>query len=77
MHTITKILLRYLAIAISLIFLLVTGCTDWGSTNVASVTFEQLLADPNHFNGKEITIAGFVFLEFEIIVVSEELNLSE
>ena len=72
----TKILLRYLVIAISLIALLVTGCIDWGSTNVASVTFEQLLADPNHFNGKEITIEGFVFLGFEIMVLSEELNPS-
>jgi len=72
----TKVLFRYLVIAISLVTLLVTGCTDLGSTNGASVTFKQLLADPNHFNGKEITIEGFVFLGFEIIVLSEELNPS-
>jgi hypothetical protein len=51
----------------------ITGCTHGGATQV---TFDQLFADPNEYNGKEITIEGFYFHGFETIVLSEKLELS-
>jgi hypothetical protein len=40
------------------------------------VTFGQLFSDPGQYNGKEITIEGFIFLGFETMVLSEELKHS-
>lgn len=60
----------------SLIALLATGCASGDSGKDAHVTFEQLLSDPSKYNGKEITIEGFVFLGFETVVLSEELKHS-
>ena len=72
----TKNIFKHLIIVVSLIALLVSGCSNWGSIEGTSVTFEQLLSNPNKYNGKEITIEGFVFLGFETMVLSEELKHS-
>jgi hypothetical protein len=68
--------LNHLVIAISLIALLASGCTNGDSAKGTSVTFEQLLSNPSQYNGKEITLEGFVFLGFETMVLSEELRRS-
>jgi len=65
-----------LIVHMSLIALLASGCANGGSGKGASVTFEQLFSSPGQYNGKEITIEGFVFLGFETMVLSEELKLS-
>ena len=65
-----------LIISMSLIALLASGCANGGSGEGASVTFEQLFSNPSQYNGKEITIEGFVFLGFETMVLSEELRHS-
>ena len=72
----TKHVLKYLVIVTSLIALSVSGCTNWDTSNGTSVTFKQLLSNPNQYNGKEITIEGFAFLGFETMVLSDELNHS-
>lgn len=51
----------------SLIALLVPGCAN------TEVTFEQLFANPSQYNEKDITIEGFVFLGWEVMVLCEEL----
>jgi hypothetical protein len=69
-------LLYHLVIFMSLIAVLASGCANKDSGKGTSVTFEQLLSSPNQYSGKEITIEGFVFLGFETMVLSEELNKS-
>ena len=76
MHKTFRNVLYHLLISIGLIALLVSGCASGGSAKGASVTFEQLLSNPNQYNGKEITIEGFVFFGFETMVLSEELKHS-
>jgi hypothetical protein len=44
--------------------------------NFQEFSFEQWLSDPNQYNGQEITIDGYYFRGFEIIVLSEKLNYS-
>ena len=60
----------------SLIALLASGCANGDSAKGTSVTFEQLLSNPSQYNGKEITVEGFVFLGFETMLLSEELKKS-
>ena len=60
----------------SLIILLISGCAIGNSSKGASVNFEQLFSNPSQYNGKEVTIEGFVFLGFETMVLSEELKKS-
>jgi hypothetical protein len=52
------------------------GCTGNAPDSSLPVTFDQLLSRPRHYNDKNITIEGFVFLGFETIVLSEELKPS-
>ena len=76
MHIMTKNVLNHLVIATSLIALLVSGCTNGDLTKSTSISFEKLLSNPNQYNGKEITIEGFVFLGFETMVLTEKLKHS-
>ncbi|MFC2069086.1 hypothetical protein ACFLTP_08810 [Chloroflexota bacterium] len=76
MHKISKNVLSSCVLSICLIALLISGCTIGDSGKGASVNFEQLLSNPSQYNGKEITIEGFVFLGFETMVLSEELKKS-
>jgi hypothetical protein len=52
------------------------GCTNENINNNASITFEQLFSNPSHYNGGKISIEGFIYLGFEIRVLSEELKES-
>ena len=76
MNKMSRNLLYCLVTSMSLIALLASGCANQGSDRGMEVTFEQLLSNPNQYNGKQITIEGFVFLGFEVIVLSEELQCS-
>ena len=51
----------------------VSGCTLGGRTQV---TFDQLFANPGKYNSREISIEGFYFQGFEIVVLSERLEYS-
>lgn len=76
MHQLSRNVLYLLVMSMILIAPLAFGCIDESSSNGANVTFEQLFSNPNHYNGKEITIEGFIFLGFEIMVLSDELKES-
>jgi hypothetical protein len=51
----------------------VTGCVPGGA---GEVTFDQLFSNPTKYSNKDITIEGFYFHGFEIIVLSERLEYS-
>ena len=50
-----------------------TGCTGGDS---ATISFDQLFSDSGQYNNQEVTIEGFYFQGFEIIVLSEKLEYS-
>ncbi len=60
-------------VSLSMIIGLATGRT----TGVQSVTFEQLFANPDKYNGKQVITEGFFFHVFESNVFSERLENSE
>ena len=67
---------RFATLIITCLLLLtgsITGCNQ--STN-KEVTFDQLFSNPNAYSNKDITIEGFYFQGFEIIVLSEGLEFS-
>jgi hypothetical protein len=53
---------------------LTLGCTNQDIDK--ETTFEQLFSNPSQFSGKDITLRGYVFLGFEIMVISEGLEYS-
>ena len=60
----------------SLISGLTIGCSEEQATKVQDVTLEQLFANPNKYNGKQVIVEGFYFHGFEVIVLSERLEYS-
>ena len=65
---------RYAIIASAILSaLLVSGCVR---PSAPTVTFDQLFSDPARYNGKTITLEGFYFSGFEIIVLAEKLESS-
>ena len=57
-------------VCLLLIIGMVIGCRE------EQVTFDQLFSNPNQYNGKYLTIEGFFFGGFEVIVLSENLEYS-
>lgn len=49
------------------------GCTQSGTVEV---TFDQLLSNPGKYNNKNITVEGYYFHGFEIIVLTDSLKES-
>ena len=49
------------------------GCNN---SNEHEVTFEQLVSNPNQYDGKDIILEGFFFHGFEIQVIVERLDYS-
>ena len=49
--------------------------TDNG-VETSELTFERLFAEPEQYNGKEITLEGFCFYGFEVMVLAEKLEYS-
>jgi len=72
--------LRYiLGLTVTLTCLLgsgVFGCHGVGEEQTHELTFEQLFTDPAQYHGKQITLEGFYFQGFEVIVLSERLEPS-
>jgi hypothetical protein len=57
------------------ILVLITGCNQ-SAVESSEITFGKLFADPEQYNGKEITIEGFCFHGFEVTVLAERLEYS-
>jgi len=70
------ILLVLVVTVVSGLLLLIAGCNENQAPKVQEVTFNQLFADLDKYNGNEITIEGFYFHGFEVIVLSESLESS-
>ena len=54
----------------------VLGCQRVGENQAREVTFEQLFTSPAQYHGRQITLEGFYFHGFEVIVLSEGLEPS-
>ena len=70
---------RYVASVGVLLLLMIglaIGCGQGQATKVQEVTFEQLSTNPSKYSGRHITIEGFYFSGFEVIVLSEKLEYS-
>ncbi len=70
---------RYVALAcVSLLSIigLTIGCSEEQGAKVQEVTFDQLFANPDQYNGRYVTVEGFYFSGFEVIVLSEKLEYS-
>ncbi len=64
-------------LAPGLIILVLLGCNKPEALKVTpEVTFEQLMSDPNKYNGMDMIIEGFFYQGFETIVLSERLESS-
>ena len=69
---------RYI-ILVSVLLLIIIGIAagcNGAATEVPEITFDQLFASPDKYNGKTIAIEGFCFHGWEIIVLSEMLEYS-
>ncbi len=67
---------RYLLSLMATVYIFgvgVLGCQGVGEEQTNEVTFEQLFVSPEHYHGKQITLEGFYFQGFEIVVLSERL----
>jgi hypothetical protein len=51
-------------------------CQGLAGEQTCEVTFEQLLTDPTQYHGRQITLEGFYFQGFEVVVLSEGLEPS-
>lgn len=72
-----KVVLLVLVVTVVLgLLLLIAGCNENQAPEVEEVIFNQLFADPDKYNNNEITIEGFYFHGFEVIVLSESLEFS-
>ncbi|MBM3167140.1 MAG: hypothetical protein FJZ94_06815 [Chloroflexi bacterium] len=60
-------------LALSLLCLAI-GCSGTQPAETPKVTFDQLFADPARYNGKQVTVEGFYFHGFEVIVLCERLE---
>jgi len=55
---------------------LTIGCSKEQAAEVQVVNFDQLLTSPEQYNGQDVTIEGFFFRGFEIVVLSENMEYS-
>jgi hypothetical protein len=58
------------------IVVLATGCQANQPDVPEEVTFDQLLASPGQYDGKEIVLDGYYFAGFEALVIAEEMEYS-
>jgi len=72
--------IRYiLGLAVALVCLFafgISGCQRAGGGQTGEVTFEELFARPEQYHERQITLEGFYFLGFEVMVLSEGLEYS-
>lgn len=55
---------------------LTVGCGGQPATKPQEITFDQLFASPDKYSGKYVTIEGFYFQGWEVVVLSEKLDFS-
>lgn len=60
----------------SIVAVVALGSCKPGETTPQEVNFDQLFAAPEKYDGRSITIEGFYFQGFEVIVLSEKLEYS-
>lgn len=63
-------------LCISLLIMPLAGCGNIGQTSGSEVAFEQLLANPEKYKGKDVIVEAFYFHGFETIVLSQSLKYS-
>jgi hypothetical protein len=68
---------RFAMPIITCLLLLTSGSiTGYNQSTNKEVTFDQLFSSINGYNNKDITIEGFYFQGFEIMVLNESLEFS-
>lgn len=70
---------RYVALACVFLLTIIgltIGCSEEQGAKIQEVTFDQLFANPDQYNGRYVTVEGFYFSGFEVIVLSEKLEYS-
>jgi len=63
-------------LCITLLIMPLAGCSNRGQTSGGAVAFEQLVADPAKYNGKDVIVEAFYFHGFETIVLCQGLKYS-
>ncbi len=64
--------LLLVAVLLTAITLSLPGC----GSSVQGITFDQLFADQDKYNGKQVIIEGFYFHGWEVIILCERLEYS-
>lgn len=67
---------RFVTLIIAGLLILIVSTAGCNQSLNKEVTFDQLLSSISAYNGKDITIEGFYFQGWEIIVLSEKLEVS-
>lgn len=66
-----------LAVTLACLFAFgISGCQGAGEGQTGEVTFEELFSHPEQYHGRQITLDGYYFQGFEVIVLSEGLEPS-
>jgi hypothetical protein len=73
---IVKIYAVIYCVLLLLVFGVATGCVQNNVVKSQEVTFEQLFANLEEYDGKHIIIEGFYFGGFEVQVITESLSYS-
>lgn len=64
-------------IVLIIIALLAGGILAWQYWGVPKgVTFDELISNPEKYNGKTVVVEGFLFKGFEVTVLTKELEYS-
>ena len=75
MNSVTGYITKF-TIIIGMMLLLLTITLGCGQDKNREITFQELLANPSEYDGKDITLEGFFFHGFEIQVIAEMLDYS-
>jgi hypothetical protein len=59
-----------------LLAFVISGCQPAGEGQTGEVTFTELFSHPDQYQERQITLEGFCFLGFEVMVLSEGLEYS-
>ena len=67
---------RFAALILVCLLLTIGSIPGCNQSRAEEVTFDQLFSNPNGYSNRDVTIEGFFFQGFEIIALSERLELS-
>ncbi len=67
---------RFAALIVVCLLLIISPITGCNQSKAEEVTFDQLFSNLSGYSNKEVTMEGFYFHGFEIIVLSERLEYS-